>query len=152
MSPRPSIVPLDTGDSPTSDIGAGTTVTQPEAPPKEPARGNCRVCLKAFRGHQLDQARSCAECSQRVCEDCASYSKMDDGEDTRNWTCSVCRRNCNGGTPKRVWAAVRVPMVCLWGASGAAWHPLGAPSYAGTLMCRLHHSRNSKVEIWKAII
>nr|CAH7736748.1 unnamed protein product [Callosobruchus chinensis] len=94
MSPRPSIVPLDTGDSPTSDAGLGSAAVaqKAEPPPKDPPRGNCRVCLKAFRGHQLDQARSCAECSQRVCEDCASYSKMDNGEDTSNWTCSVCRR------------------------------------------------------------
>nr|CAI5827015.1 unnamed protein product [Callosobruchus analis] len=100
MSPRPSIVPLDSGDSPTSDAVTGTATVAPkaEAPPKDPPRGNCRVCLKAFRGHQLDQARSCAECSQRVCEDCASYSKMDNGEDTSNWTCSVCRRKMQSRT------------------------------------------------------
>ncbi|CAG9856211.1 unnamed protein product [Phyllotreta striolata] len=60
-------------------------------PGKPPSRaGACRVCLKAFK--QDDFSRTCAECHQRVCEDCASYSKLKEDEDPADWTCSVCRR------------------------------------------------------------
>jgi hypothetical protein len=33
-----------------------------------------RVCLKSFK--QDDFSKTCFECKYRVCEDCASYSKM----------------------------------------------------------------------------
>lgn len=33
-----------------------------------------------------------AGCTQRVCEDCASYSKIAEDEDAADWKCSVCRR------------------------------------------------------------
>lgn len=82
---------------------------------KPPSRtGTCRVCLKSFKPD--DYSKTCFECQQRVCEDCASYSKLDENEDavsTRSaapnlpsvinnalyvhpaqttWRCSVCRR------------------------------------------------------------
>lgn len=49
-------------------------------PGKPPSRaGACRVCLKSFKPD--DFSKTCFECKQRVCEDCASYSKMDSSED-----------------------------------------------------------------------
>lgn len=41
--------------------------------------GACRVCLKSFKPD--DFSKICFECQQKVCEDCASYSKLDDNED-----------------------------------------------------------------------
>ena len=47
---------------------------------KPPCRtGACRVCLKSFKPE--DFFRTCFECQQKVCEDCASYSKMEENED-----------------------------------------------------------------------
>lgn len=47
---------------------------------KPPSRtGACRVCLKSFKPD--DYSKTCFECQQRVCEDCASYSKLDENED-----------------------------------------------------------------------
>lgn len=49
-------------------------------PGKPPSRaGACRVCLKSFKPD--DYSKTCFECKQRVCEDCASYSRMDSSED-----------------------------------------------------------------------
>lgn len=49
-------------------------------PGKPPSRaGACRVCLKSFKPE--DFSKTCYECQQRVCEDCASYSKLDENED-----------------------------------------------------------------------
>ncbi|XP_061402807.1 regulating synaptic membrane exocytosis protein 2, partial [Musca vetustissima] len=58
----------------------------------EPGRraGACRVCLKSFKPD--DFHKTCFECQQRVCEDCASYSKLEENEDANMWRCSVCRR------------------------------------------------------------
>ncbi|KAK9893045.1 hypothetical protein WA026_023346 [Henosepilachna vigintioctopunctata] len=94
MTPRPSLIPdLDAAppaeEKPSSPPAPGPT-TKPE-PGKPPSRaGACRVCLKAFKPD--DFSRTCAECTQRVCEDCASYSKLAEDEDPANWNCSVCRR------------------------------------------------------------
>lgn len=98
MTPRPSLVPevegvLSLEEKPTpletTTVSTATTV-KPESG-KPPSRaGACRVCLKAFKPD--DFSRTCAECSQRVCEDCASYSKQHEDEDKGKWTCSVCRR------------------------------------------------------------
>jgi hypothetical protein len=42
-----------------------------------PRSGACRVCLKSFKTD--DFFRICCECTQKVCEDCASYSKNEEG-------------------------------------------------------------------------
>ncbi|XP_074034299.1 regulating synaptic membrane exocytosis protein fife [Leptinotarsa decemlineata] len=102
MNPRPSLIPdlqevtppseekPPMEPPPTNQQTAATNVNKPE-PGKPPSRaGACRVCLKAFKPE--DFSRTCAECTQRVCEDCASYSKLAENEDPANWTCSVCRR------------------------------------------------------------
>ncbi|KAL0270495.1 UNVERIFIED_CONTAM: hypothetical protein PYX00_007892 [Menopon gallinae] len=34
----------------------------------------------------------CSECQQKVCEDCASYSKLNENQDESTWSCSICRR------------------------------------------------------------
>lgn len=106
MTPRPSLIP-DIGEqvsdvmtssttppvsTPTSTqhgtgTGGTTTTTSTTSsstnksePGKPPSRaGACRVCLKAFKPD--DFSRTCSECTQRVCEDCASYSKLDANED-----------------------------------------------------------------------
>lgn len=96
MSPRPSLIPdveatpVIEEKPPTIAPTSTPPVPKPE-PGKPPSRaGACRVCLKAFKPD--DFSRTCAECTQRVCEDCASYSKLAEDEDPANWTCSVCRR------------------------------------------------------------
>lgn len=94
MKPRPSLIPdseasiAATSSDPSSSAVASpqtttpattTTTTKPE-PGKPPSRaGACRVCLKSFKPD--DFSRTCCECQQRVCEDCASYSKLDENED-----------------------------------------------------------------------
>ncbi|CAG9833856.1 unnamed protein product [Diabrotica balteata] len=100
MAPRPSLIP-DVHEITPPNEDKPSIEAQP-APPtpalanktepgKPPSRaGACRVCLKAFK--QDDFSRTCAECTQRVCEDCASYSKLKENEDPDDWTCSVCRR------------------------------------------------------------
>ncbi|XP_076262722.1 regulating synaptic membrane exocytosis protein fife isoform X2 [Rhynchophorus ferrugineus] len=98
MGPRPSLIPDQTTneqqsppaeDKPQSvPIASSASKTEPGKPPSR--AGACRVCLKAFKPD--DFSRTCATCTQRVCEDCASYSKLAEDEDPANWTCSVCRR------------------------------------------------------------
>ncbi|XP_066260247.1 regulating synaptic membrane exocytosis protein 2 isoform X2 [Euwallacea similis] len=99
MGPRPSLIPdLAPCDQQTAEERPATIQTTqptPTAPKSEPGKppsraGACRVCLKAFKPD--DFSRTCATCTQRVCEDCASYSKLAENEDPANWTCSVCRR------------------------------------------------------------
>lgn len=48
---------------------------------KDPGRraGTCRVCLKSFKPEEF--FKMCSECQQKVCEDCASYSKLDENQD-----------------------------------------------------------------------
>ncbi|KAK6645637.1 hypothetical protein RUM43_001917 [Polyplax serrata] len=60
--------------------------------PKDPGRraGTCRVCLKSFKPEEF--FKMCSECQQKVCEDCASYSKLDENQDETTWSCSICRR------------------------------------------------------------
>ncbi|XP_017843098.2 regulating synaptic membrane exocytosis protein 2 isoform X2 [Drosophila busckii] len=116
MSPRPSLVPteadtsgsygspsyqqqhqhqqqqqeantnLSNNNNSTTAGGGGAAAKQ------EPGRraGACRVCLKSFKPD--DYHKTCFECQQRVCEDCASYSKLEEHEDANMWRCSVCRR------------------------------------------------------------
>ncbi|XP_064546114.1 regulating synaptic membrane exocytosis protein 1 isoform X4 [Drosophila montana] len=117
MSPRPSLVPTDADTS--GSYGSPSYQQQQQqqqqqqeassnlnnnnnstggggsggaAAKQEPGRraGACRVCLKSFKPD--DYHKTCFECQQRVCEDCASYSKLDDHEDANMWRCSVCRR------------------------------------------------------------
>ncbi|XP_055909308.1 regulating synaptic membrane exocytosis protein 1 isoform X1 [Eupeodes corollae] len=112
MSPRPSLVPMDTdalssfqestGGSPLQQQQQQQSTNQlnnnnnnnninKAEPGKPPSRaGACRVCLKSFKPE--DYSKTCYECQQRVCEDCASYSKLDESEDPSMWRCSVCRR------------------------------------------------------------
>lgn len=93
MSPRPSLIPDIEPTPPVEEkqpVNPTPPVQKPE-PGKPPSRaGACRVCLKAFKPD--DFSRTCAECTQRVCEDCASYSKQAEDEDAADWKCSVCRR------------------------------------------------------------
>ncbi|CAO1399965.1 unnamed protein product [Diamesa serratosioi] len=99
ISPRPSLVP-DSADNPTQNAQINEQVPQELQAPKvaqknEPGKppnraGACRVCLKSFKPE--DFSKTCFECKYRVCEDCASYSKVDSSEDLSTWRCSVCRR------------------------------------------------------------
>ena len=102
MSPRPSIIPdSDSANLPSEyslqqqqhqqqlqqqlqhqlqNQGNQQGSTKSGEPGKPPSRaGACRVCLKSFKPD--DYSRTCFECQQRVCEDCASYSKLDENED-----------------------------------------------------------------------
>lgn len=64
---------------------------KPQKPEGKPVsrHGACRVCLKSFK--QDEFSKTCGECQQKVCEDCASYSKPDEDQDEA-WRCSICRR------------------------------------------------------------
>lgn len=61
-------------------ISSNISQQKPE-PGKAPSRAGdkCRVCLKSFKPD--DFSKICAECQQKVCEDCASYSKLNESED-----------------------------------------------------------------------
>lgn len=94
MTPRPSLIP-DVAEQIPPPAEEKPSLPTPPAPKPEPGKppsraGACRVCLKAFKPE--DFSRTCAECTQRVCEDCASYSKIAEDEDAADWKCSVCRR------------------------------------------------------------
>ncbi|XP_065162627.1 regulating synaptic membrane exocytosis protein 1 isoform X2 [Atheta coriaria] len=92
MSPRPSIVP-DVESTPTP---AEEKPPPPNSLPIQPKTesgkrpGGCRVCLKAIKPD--DFSRTCAECANKVCDDCASYSMNTEDDTSSRWTCSVCRR------------------------------------------------------------
>uniref|UniRef100_A0A182YI91 Uncharacterized protein n=1 Tax=Anopheles stephensi TaxID=30069 RepID=A0A182YI91_ANOST len=93
MSPRPSLVPDATDTTPQDDPykEAATLEKVPSEGNKFNTRsGSCRICLKSFKPN--DFKKTCVECDQKVCEDCASYSKLQDAEDLDLWRCSVCRR------------------------------------------------------------
>lgn len=96
ISPRNSLIPdqapspndLFSSSQPTAESSAPNQPTQPTRQTgldksdtfKPPTRaGACRVCLKSFKAD--DFSITCYECQQRVCEDCASYSKLDVNED-----------------------------------------------------------------------
>ncbi|XP_053670456.1 regulating synaptic membrane exocytosis protein 2 [Anopheles nili] len=94
MSPRPSLVPdtsepAQTGDDPYKDASASDKSAS-EGTKFNTRSGSCRICLKSFKPN--DFKKTCVECDQKVCEDCASYSKLQDAEDLDLWRCSVCRR------------------------------------------------------------
>ncbi|CAG9763892.1 unnamed protein product [Ceutorhynchus assimilis] len=92
MGPRPSLIPDLTPsadqEKPIVQPVAAEKKTEPGKPPSR--AGSCRVCLKSFKPD--DFSRTCATCTQKVCEDCASYSKLAEKENPADWTCSVCRR------------------------------------------------------------
>ncbi|CRL04425.1 CLUMA_CG017510, isoform A [Clunio marinus] len=102
MSPRPSLIPdavekIDTSTFSPPDVvekESESSINQnleKNEPNKTANRASsCRVCLKSFKPD--DFSKTCFECKYRVCEDCASYSKMDSAEDLNTWRCSVCRR------------------------------------------------------------
>ncbi|XP_062561449.1 regulating synaptic membrane exocytosis protein 1 isoform X2 [Armigeres subalbatus] len=91
MSPRPSLIP-DTESSGQSEptVGLLQSSRTSEAPKPVGRSGSCRICLKAFKPNEF--SKTCVECDQKVCEDCASYSKLDECEFMETWRCSVCRR------------------------------------------------------------
>lgn len=96
MSPnqRPSIIPdahtietlhhvqsssiLDTRTTTEKEPESTTSLNNEKNEPNKTANrareSSCRVCLKSFKPD--DFSKTCYECKYRVCEDCASYSKM----------------------------------------------------------------------------
>jgi hypothetical protein len=98
MTPRPSLIPdtIETLQQAQSSLieNHTTTTTTTSMLDKEPEtttnqnheknepnktanrarESSCRVCLKSFKPD--DFSKTCFECKYRVCEDCASYSKM----------------------------------------------------------------------------
>jgi hypothetical protein len=92
MSPRPSLIP-DTGESQPihsshaepleKENESSTTAQTMDKNELNKTTANraasCRVCLKSFKAD--DFSKTCFECKYRVCEDCASYSKIDSSED-----------------------------------------------------------------------
>ncbi|XP_075225744.1 regulating synaptic membrane exocytosis protein fife [Lycorma delicatula] len=90
--PMPSTPPDSTPTKPEETAPTTPPKSQPKVDSgKPPCRsGACRVCLKSFKPD--DYSRTCFECQQKVCEDCASYSKLDVNEDENTWRCSICRR------------------------------------------------------------
>ena len=84
MSPKNSNAP----EIITSNTFPSSTKTTPFAKMDSSSKiltrmGTCRVCLKLLKGEEFYQI--CFECTQRVCDDCASYSKSGKNED------KVCR-------------------------------------------------------------
>ena len=96
MSPRPSLIPASdtentySGDnlyksstqleqSQTSNGNTNSINKQKSDPSKRNRNEACRVCLKAFKADDFQKV--CFECQQKVCEDCASYSKLEEHED-----------------------------------------------------------------------
>lgn len=92
VSPRPSIAPdsdaansAETMSQQAQSTQQSSSGTSKPEPGKAPSRaGACRVCLKSFKPDEF--SKICFECQQKVCEDCASYSKLEDNED------AVCHR------------------------------------------------------------
>lgn len=89
MSPRPSLVPDITDYQQSQPSPPDTHEKESESSSSmfeknEHKTGanrasSCRVCLKSFKPD--DFSKTCYECKYRVCEDCASYSKVDSAED-----------------------------------------------------------------------
>lgn len=73
-----------------NQLSSSNSSQQKPEPGKAPSRaGACRVCLKSFKPD--DFSKICAECQQKVCEDCASYSKLDDSEEAVSPNLILCR-------------------------------------------------------------
>lgn len=86
MSPRPSLVPdhiehsqLQVNPIEIPDDSNQNANSEKNDSNKTNRAGSCRVCLKSFKAE--DFSKTCFECKYRVCEDCASYSKIDSTED-----------------------------------------------------------------------
>lgn len=87
MSPRPSLVPDVTEvhfqahehTEKDSDHSSNQNIEKNEPNKTANRASSCRVCLKSFKPD--DFSKTCYECKYRVCEDCASYSKVDSAED-----------------------------------------------------------------------
>lgn len=81
MSPRPSLVPEpDPQPAPAPPEPTHSQSSDKGDSSKPPGRsGACRVCLKSFKPDEY--SKTCCECQQRVCEDCASYSKTEEDKD-----------------------------------------------------------------------
>jgi hypothetical protein len=91
MSPRPSLIPDATDNqqmhSTINEVVEKDTEAHQSAnfekndSSKTSANraSSCRVCLKSLKSE--DFYKTCYECKYRVCEDCASYSKIDSSED-----------------------------------------------------------------------
>lgn len=89
MSPRPSLIP-DAAETHIQQLQSEALEKESETSSssqfeknetnKTPNRAaSCRVCLKSFK--KDDFYKTCFECKYRVCDDCASYSKVDSAED-----------------------------------------------------------------------
>jgi hypothetical protein len=96
MSPRPSLIP-DAAEVHHFHVSSSETIEketessshqnlEKNEPNKTANRASsCRVCLKSFKPD--DFSKTCFECKFRVCEDCASYSKVDSAEDLVSFYC-----------------------------------------------------------------
>lgn len=77
-----------------NQVSNSNSSQQKPEPGKAPSRdGACRVCLKSFKPD--DFRKICAECQHKVCEDCASYSKLDDSEDAVSKLMRTCCKHQN---------------------------------------------------------
>ena len=88
MSPRPSLIPDVTeqqiqslhSEALEKENETSSSLFEKNETNKTPNRAaSCRVCLKSFK--KDDFYKTCCECKFRVCDDCASYSKVDSAED-----------------------------------------------------------------------
>ncbi|GJQ87416.1 hypothetical protein Trydic_g14558 [Trypoxylus dichotomus] len=104
MTPRPSLIPdvtegVDTASDESSQIApppSSKQITPPVSTVTEDGqivRLGCRICLKVVKDGEFH--KKCAQCSNKICEDCASYSKVKEDEVDGLWYCSVCRRKKN---------------------------------------------------------
>lgn len=81
--------PLQSQSNQSNQVSNSNSSQQKPEPGKAPSRdGACRVCLKSFKPD--DFRKICAECQHKVCEDCASYSKLDDSEDAVSKLMPTC--------------------------------------------------------------
>jgi hypothetical protein len=85
-NPRPSLIP-DASEHPIqpealekeSETSSSSLFEKNESNKTPNRAASCRVCLKSFK--KDDFYKTCFECKYRVCDDCASYSKVDSAED-----------------------------------------------------------------------
>lgn len=149
MSPRPSLIP-ESSDSVTANefsqqmaasaaaaAAANAAAQQQNAgqqnqskgePGKPPSRaGACRVCLKSFKPD--DYSKTCYECQQRVCEDCASYSKLDEHEDAVSVTFATLLVPSNCDT--KINFSQPGDAVCV----DEKWHPECASNRIRPIQC-----------------